>query len=454
MATAIHSKKSESKYVTCFADSRPDVDMTFRDVLLSRPTDHYLVGIDNFSMTNTSLSMIEPMTGDHSKLIQIVRRLSPNNDTFGTLQTSATDLDGVFVAAVADGGDGAPSNGVHLAADRIVAANDYNFSIDSNEVILSVQQFMRRLGDIASDVTDFMNKRHMSKGAGTVQAQKDEAAKYEFGGFDPIINAADGTVTSQEHLKFEVSTSGRLRIIATKAFWANFIIEIPALQNQFGFFGPRSTDDAVDFGRQRRFFCMNPADKSISFRKYQFNTATSGSIHNMTGSAPRILVAMYDGAVITATDYNTATAATALELISYETKASIFSSLERRVALEVGCSLPVKNSPMVDHQKESPDFVLGRWIWRSDPRIASNDRGGSRRYESNMPACTEYQGARDRVTYHELRPQAKIQTLRIKLFARIRTFDDKHEQYGMRVIELPTSQTDWWHARMHFMSKD
>ena len=190
MATAIHSKKSESKYVTCFADSRPDVDMTFRDVLLSRPTDHYLVGIDNFSMTNTSLSMIEPMTGDHSKLIQIVRRLSPNNDTFGTLQTSATDLDGVFVAAVADGGDGAPSNGVHLAADRIVAANDYNFSIDSNEVILSVQQLMRQLGDVASDVTDFMNKKHMSNGAGTVQAQKDEAAKYEFGGFDPIMVAA------------------------------------------------------------------------------------------------------------------------------------------------------------------------------------------------------------------------------------------------------------------------
>ena len=443
MATAIHSKKSESKYVTCFADSRPDVDMTFRDVLLSRPTDHYLVGIDNFSMTNTSLSMIEPMRGDLSTLFRIVRRLAGPT---AAPQNSAEALDVVLTNAAGGGG---LSNGVRDAQDRIVTAAGYNFEIDSNEVILSVQQLMRRLGDVASDVTDFMNKKLMS-----VNFDATEAGKYEFGGFDPIINAADGTVTSQEHLKFEVSTSGRLRIIATKAFWANFIIEIPALQNQFGFFGPRSTDDAVDFGRQRRFFCMNPADKSISFRKYQFNTATSGSIHNMTGSAPRILVAPSEGAAITATHYNTATAPTALELISYETKASIFSSLERRVALEVGCSLPVKNSPMVDHQKESPDFVLGRWIWRTDPRIASNDRGGDRHYESNMPACTEYQGARDRVTYHELRPQAKIQTLRIKLFARIRTFDDKHEQYGMRVIELPTSQTDWWHARMHFMSKD
>ena len=135
-------------------------------------------------------------------------------------------------------------------------------------------------------------------------------------------------------------------------------------------------------------------------------------------------------------------------------QASIFSSLERRVALEVGCSLPIKNSPMVDHQKESPDFVLGRWIWRTDPRIESNDKGGSRRYHSAMPACTEYQGAQDRITYHELQPQAKIQTLRIKLFARLRTFDETSESYGMRIIDLPTTNTDWWHTRLHFMSKD
>ena len=134
--------------------------------------------------------------------------------------------------------------------------------------------------------------------------------------------------------------------------------------------------------------------------------------------------------------------------------ASVFGSLERRIALEVGCSLPIKNSPMIDHQKETPDFVLGRWIWRTDPRIESNEYGGSRRYHSNMPACTEYQGAQDRITYHELQAQSKIQTLRIKLFARLRTFDEVKEEWGMRVIALPTSDTDWWHARLHFMSKD
>ena len=147
MATAIHSKKSESKYVTCFADSRPDVDMTFRDVLLSRPTDHYLVGIDNFSMTNTSLSMIEPMRGDLSTLFRIVRRLAGPT---AAPQNSAAELDAVLTNAA---GGGALSNGVRVAEDRIVSTAGYSFGIESNEVILSVQQLMRRLGDIASEIS-------------------------------------------------------------------------------------------------------------------------------------------------------------------------------------------------------------------------------------------------------------------------------------------------------------
>ena len=70
---AVNKRTTETKYVSWFADSRPDVDITFRDVLLSRPTDHYLVGVDNFSMTNTTLSMIEPNSGVYSALIRIVR---------------------------------------------------------------------------------------------------------------------------------------------------------------------------------------------------------------------------------------------------------------------------------------------------------------------------------------------------------------------------------------------
>jgi len=453
MASAVHKKQTESKYVTCFADSRPDVDITFRDVLLSRPTDHYLVGIDNFSMTNTSLSMIEPMTGDSSALIRVVQRILPQGNT--ALQTTADALDAIFI------GNPKALNGLY------VTSAGYNFEISSQETVLSVQQLMHRLGELASDVCRYMN---------TGQA----GAELEYGGY------TQGDNNDTEHLAFEVATDGRLRIIGTAAFWSCFCIEVPAVQNQFGFFGARADAPATDFSNQRRFLALNPEDAATTFAKIQINSTQKSlpgrpvqtgfetdfefairvaawevdvaavvafNSRTVKGTAPKFHI-VATALVGNANRFNINTGAIAHSRYAFTTRASIFSSLERRVALEVGCSLPIKNSPMVDHQKETPDFVLGRWIWRTDPRIESNDKGGSRRYHSAMPACTEYQGAQDRITYHELQPQAKIQTLRIKLFARLRTFDEASESYSMRIVDLPTSSTDWWHTRIHFMSKD
>ena len=273
------------------------------------------------------------------------------------------------------------------------------------------------------------------------------------------------TAEDTEHLKFEVATDGRLQITGTKAFWACFCIEIPSVMNQFGFYGNR-TNTPTDFTNQRRFLALNPHTGDPTFTKIQVNTALLSddttvydnradiAAHNsrtVKGTNPQFYMISHP---IGAADINAYGAADYNTMYVYTTQACIFSSMERRISLEVGCSLPIKNSPMVDHQKETPDFVIGRWIWRTDPRIESNQKGGSQRYHSAMPACTEYQGATDRITYHELQPQAKIQTLRIKLFARLRTFDESTRTYGMRIIELPTSITDWWHVRLHFMSKD
>ena len=64
------------------------------------------------------------------------------------------------------------------------------------------------------------------------------------------------------------------------------------------------------------------------------------------------------------------------------------------------------------------------------------------------------QGAKDRVLYHTLRPQAKLQTVRLRLFARVRTYNEVEDTWKMRTMAVPTSSTDWWHARLHFVSKD
>ena len=433
MATAVHKKQSESKYVTCFADSRPDVDITFRDVLLSRPTDHYLVGVDNFSMTNTSLSMIEPMVGTYSRaLIRIVKRVKPVVGGQALVNSA-----GALTVALGTAG----VSGNRLLTDLYITPNSftgagYDLQIDSQEVILSMQQLMHRLGELAADVNRLMNSGLL---AGNVE--------FEYDGYDPLADLN----TEAQHLEFEVATDGRLRIIGTAAFWSCFCIEVPALQNQFGFFGARSSQDETDFTNLRRFLAVDPSRGPSEQTYAKIQVATDGP-YSVKGADARYLM-VATAIAGNANAFNTMSD-TAKVKYTVTTRSSLFSSLERRIALEVGCSLPIKNSPMVDHQKESPDFVLGRWIWRTDPRIESSKTGQQRRYSAMMPACTEYQGAQDRITYHELQPQAKIQTLRIKLFARLRTFNEVNETYGMRIIELPTNKTDWWHARLHFMSKD
>ena len=48
----------ESKYVSVFADAKPDVDITFRDDLLAAPADNYMVGIDHLMINMGSFSMV------------------------------------------------------------------------------------------------------------------------------------------------------------------------------------------------------------------------------------------------------------------------------------------------------------------------------------------------------------------------------------------------------------
>ena len=75
MSAQVNKRGSESKYVSLFADSRPDVDVTFRDPLLTRPTSHYVVGVDNLTVCSKALSMIEPVvTANHTDLIRVVRK--------------------------------------------------------------------------------------------------------------------------------------------------------------------------------------------------------------------------------------------------------------------------------------------------------------------------------------------------------------------------------------------
>ena len=74
--------------------------------------------------------------------------------------------------------------------------------------------------------------------------------------------------------------------------------------------------------------------------------------------------------------------------------------------------------------------------------------------EVMCPSVVEYQNSTDRVCYHALRPQEKVQTIRLKLFVRVRAYNDLTDDFTMKTLECPTEKTDWWHTRLHFVSKD
>ena len=121
--------------------------------------------------------------------------------------------------------------------------------------------------------------------------------------------------------------------------------------------------------------------------------------------------------------------------------------------------MPIKNSPLVDHGEEAPDFVLGRYMFHQ-PYSMSAKATIDPNFESGGPTITvphlgtiTVQGPRDRIVYHHLQPQQKIQVLRLKLWARVRTYNAIANTWGMKTIVCPVDDMDYWHLRLHFTEK-
>jgi hypothetical protein len=442
---------TETKYVTLLADARPDVDITFRDAVLTRPTDHYLVGVDNFTLCSSGFSMIEPrLDRNHTDLIRIVRK--PAEMVAGLHNATAELPRGVRTIERLIFDHGATITGFLDAG--------INARIDSTVIITSVQQLLERLNRMADIVNTAM---HIGIAQQTLQG-------HILRGYAPVANEETA------HLKFRVSRDGRLIIEGTNAFWTIFAIEVPSLQNQYGFYGPElGTVNPFYSQTGRRYLTMDSHTGQISFgnmvairtRPYTPPADANEINHNsvaLSEATARVLTVEnfhHDGGLVelqthimNITDYTNGVNLQSGFKRTVFLDGNILSALDRRVALELGTSLPVKNSPMVDHQKETPDFVLARWILKPQLLLITNDQGQVPTHSTAISTTVEHQGASDRITYHELMPQQKLQVLRVKLYARIRRFDEATESWSMRVIELPTTSTDWWHVRIHFVSKD
>ena len=109
---------------------------------------------------------------------------------------------------------------------------------------------------------------------------------------------------------------------------------------------------------------------------------------------------------------------------SFRFLGNLYSTFDRRVCIEVGTSLPLKNSPLVEDNREASDFILGRFFINSGIRIRSDVHGDFREIAHHGPSLYALMDGNQRVLYHQLHPQQKITTMRVKLYARVRTYDD------------------------------
>ena len=388
-------KKQSDKYVSAFVTGESTVDMSFRSPILPKSSDHFKVGIDELTVNLGNLSMLE-YDAANDVLFRVLRR----GDNTGDQDEDFQMIDG-------------PQGNLD------VWRNAFEFKI--NRPFLTILEILERCKQVASAVGTFINQEgFVQPGGGNVWTAA----------------LAANPAAEHEHFRVSITSNGQIQFSGNKYFWANFAIEVPLAKYRQILF----KDIA------KRYISIHPSTGKEVAQPY----VAAGALQLQSA----ILNPVFDGANdIGAGDLGTVTA------IQYVGDGNLLSTLDRRITLEVGCSLPIKNSPLVDHGEEAPDFVLGRYMFHQ-PYSMSAKATIDPNFESGGPTITvphlgtiTVQGPRDRIVYHHLQPQQKIQVLRLKLWARVRTYNAIANTWGMKTIVCPVDDMDYWHLRLHFTEK-
>ena len=222
MSSVVANKRmSESKYVSVFADSRPDVDITFKDALLSRPSNHFVVGVDNFGISLGSLPMCDPADQDDPGfyIIRLGRQRRPDAAVLYFDDTLESPGDDVAIATSITA-----STVAQLSVFTIQTAE----LVDLRIPFQNVQQFLRGLQEWAAYVNTIFTAAltNLEYYVGYAVKAEDEAEH-----------------PNLEHFAVRLGTDGRLRLIGTKAFWANFFISIQKPKYQYALEGKKTRDN-------------------------------------------------------------------------------------------------------------------------------------------------------------------------------------------------------------------
>ena len=421
-------KHVESKYVTVFKDSEPDADITFRDDLLESPAENYQVGVDHLTVNAGGFSMF-PDHGPGSDqvpdpiILEVLRLNKQQGDAGADPPIPA---------------DNAPAGIINAQEFPTAYRVNNKFQVRHDQPFTSYMQFLNELHRVNNEVNNTMNDAAHANT--TVQypfvSRLIDAAGVYFGeaGYD----ATTAVGSTDIHLLMSLDASGRLLIGASVAFWANYCIYVPNKYYQ-----------QVFFGRDRELMIINPqtgadADGAIRLHGDGADPTRRNTLIGLpaAGALPNYPAADWD------IQNSFSIAEQRGNLPSYMPR-NLFCTLDRRVCLEVGTSLPIKGSPLVDHDVSTSDFMLARYMmpmaqikFDSSNDTFTEEANGVHRY------------ADERIQYHSLKPQQKISQLRLRIFGRVRHYNVATKAWVHHVIKLPVVSTDYWSCRLHFVGKE
>ena len=409
-------KPADSRYVSLFSDSNNKSDITFSDGhkgLLPKSTKLYEVGVDNLSISLNGLSMITPSKTEPI-ILEVIALRTDANMHYGQIQTWPTFPDDFQI-----------SQAYQLRDDR---------------TYLTYGDFEDQLNFIATEVSKTINEGITTAG------------NFEFRDIHAFGTAAHPL---QAHLNFNLTPGGQLQIQGSRTFWSYFCIHVPNPHYRALLYVSTfdSAIPAFPAMAEQAIICLNPRTGALIPNRLEFNEF---------GGVQKALVDDWDGfdiqidhlfeAVVSNNPQGVggevADEEYATSILNFTFPCNLYASLDERVCIEVGTSLPMTHSALIEDNREKPDYSLGRFMINSGLRIGY--AYGDLSHEQHGPATFELMGSDKRVTYHRLMPQGKVSVLRIQMYIRRRLYDVKTNSWSMESTPLPTSPTDWWHCRLHF----
>ena len=466
-------KAHTDKYVSAFVTGKNATELTFQNPILNQSADHFKVGIDDLTVNLGNLSMLD-FSDPTEVLLRIKRRgvtdqdysesgdeavvedfLMPDYVLAGSaaeLERTAAEVD--FAAAPVGSAEESRLRALLASfeapgSQRASFRDGFEFKVD--RVFNALTEIMDRFREIALSVSAYANKY------GLLEDDPNSPGHTIWNEFQNGYHAANQNL---DLIQINLTGNGQLEISASRVFWANFVIEVPLEKyRQILFKDPDRRTISLHPGSGALEPNSNPRILEMSLLEDQLVDAQEALLGNpndgglqtaeqqaqaaVDGATPGVYVAI----LIHDWDRNVADAST--RPLQYVGSGMLFSTIDRRVTLEIGCSLPIKNSPLIDHGVESPDYVLGRYMFHKPYTI-----GVGNLYSQSSVGVQTIQGARDRIVFHHLRPQQKIQTLRLRLWVRVRKYDTTTKKWNMETIMCPIDPQDYWHIRLQFVSKN